>query len=249
MIRKALLLAFAGALVAVPARAQTLDEVLNHYYEAIGGVDAWMAVKSMRATGSMMLMPGTEAPFTMTAKRPKMVRLEFTFQGMTGIQAYDGTTAWMIMPFMGKTEPEEVPEEDAEDVRDMADIEGALINYQDKGNTVELVGKDTIQGTEAYNLKVTMKSGEVRNYYLDAEYYVPIVVTGSRETRGTVVEYEQILSDYKEVGGLMIPFSMESKPKGAPQGQVITIQNVELNIDVPDDYFAMPKTEEGEGQP
>ena len=223
MIRKALLTALAGALLAVPAQAQTLDEVLDNYYEAIGGVDAWLAVNTMKATGSMMLMPGTEAPFSITAKRPKKVRLEFTFQGMTGIQAYDGETAWTVMPFMGKTEPEEVPDEDADDVKDMADIEGALINYTEKGHTVEYVGEEAVQGTNAYKLKVTMENGEVRHYYLDAEYYVPIMVSASRDVRGTVMEFEQILSDYKEVDGLMIPHSMESRPKGAAQGAFIGI--------------------------
>lgn len=249
MIRKALLLAFAGALLAVPAQAQSLEEVLDNYYEAIGGKDSWLAISSMRATGAMMLMPGTEAPFTMTMKRPDKARMEFTFQGMTGIQAYDGEMAWTVMPFMGKTEPEEMPEEDAEDVKEMADIEGVLINYQEKGHQVEYVGTEAVQGTDAHKLKVTMKNGDVRYYYLDSEYFIPIMVTGSREVRGTVVEFEQILSDYKEVGGLMIPHSMESRPKGAPSGQVITISNVELNIDVDDSFFAMPESEGGEGQP
>ncbi len=249
MIRKALLTALAGVLLAVPAQAQmTLDDVLNNYYEAVGGVDAWMAVNTMKATGSMMLMPGTEAPFSMSAKRPEKVRLEFTFQGMTGIQAYDGETAWTVMPFMGKTEPEEVPEEDADDVKEMADIEGALMNYADKGHTVEYVGEEAVEGTNAHKLKVMMENGEVRHYYLDAEYYVPIMVTSSREVRGTIMEFEQILSDYKDVDGLMIPHSMESRPKGAPQGQVITIDMVELNVDIDDSIFTMPEPEAGEGQ-
>ena len=106
-----------------------------------------------------------------------------------------------------------------------------------------------MQGTDAHKLKVTMKNGDVRYYYLDSEYFIPIMVTGSREIRGTIVEFEQILSDYKEVGGLMIPHSMESRPKGAPSGQVITISDVELNIDVEDSFFAMPESEGGEGQP
>ena len=248
MIRKILLVMLAGALFAIPAQAQSLDEVLENYYEAIGGVDAWLAINSMRATGSMMLGPGVEAPFTLTVKRPKKARMEFTIQGMTGIQAFDGETAWTVMPFIGKTEPEEMPEEDAEDVKEMADIEGVLINYEEKGHQVEYIGLETVEGTEAHNVKVVMKNGDVRNYYFDAEYYVPIMMTYSSERQGVVAEYEQILSDYKEVGGLMIPHSMESRAKGAPGGQVITIEQVELNVDVDDSVFEMPEAKEGEGQ-
>jgi opacity protein-like surface antigen len=103
MLKKAVLLALAGAVLASPAAAQDLNEVLNNYYEAIGGLDAWKQVNSMKMTGSLMMGGmGVEAPFTVTTKRPKKVRVEFTFQGMTGIQGYDGETAWQVMPFMGK---------------------------------------------------------------------------------------------------------------------------------------------------
>ncbi len=248
MIRKTLLLALASALLAVPAQAQSLDDVLENYYEAIGGVDAWLAVNSMRATGSLMIGPGVEAPFVLTVKKPK-ARMEFTFQGMTGIQAYDGETAWMLMPFMGKTEPEPVPEENVEDIKEMAEIEGELINYEEKGHQVEYVGLDTIEGTEVHHIKLTKEDGEIRNYYLDAEYYIPILVTGTSEQMGVVTETEQVLSDYKDVNGLMFPHSMETRAKGSPQGQTITIELIELNVDVDESIFDMPEAEEGEGQP
>lgn len=248
MIRTALLFAFAGALLAVPAQAQSLDEVLNNYYEAIGGQQAWLDINSMRATGRAMVGPGVEAPFVMMQKRPKMFRLEFTFQGMTGIQAYDGETAWALMPFMGKTEAEKMPEEDAQDFAQQADIEGALINYDEKGHQVEYLGTETVQGTETHKLKVTLKDGDVNYYYLDSEYYVPIMVTSEREVRGVMQEFEMILSDYKEVGGLMIPHSMEQRMQGQPQGQTYMIDEVELNVEVADSVFTMPEPTEGEGQ-
>lgn len=39
----------------------------------------------------------------------------------------------------------------------------------------------------------------------------------------------------------MFAHSIESKPKGAPSGQVITIDSIELNGDVSSDLFAMPE--------
>jgi outer membrane lipoprotein-sorting protein len=240
MLKRAVFLALAASLLAVPASAQTLDEVLGQYYQAIGGADAWRAVTSMRATGRMQMGPGMEAPFTMTQKRPKMIRMEFTYQGMTGVQAYDGESGWMLMPFLGKTEPEPIPPEDLKDIIEQADIEGALVDWQAKGHQVEYVGKETTAGTEAYKLKVTLKGGDVQYYYLDAEYYLPIKVESSRDMRGTVMEFETILSDYKEVGGLMIPHSIQAMPKGAPAGQVITLDSIELNVDVDDSIFHMP---------
>ena len=249
MLKTAIVLTLAGVFLASPAVAQDLDEVLNNYYEAVGGLDAWKSVESMRMTGSIMMGGmGVEAPFVITTKRPKKVRLEFTFQGMTGIQAFDGETAWMLMPFMGKTDPEPMPEDMAKDIKDEADLDGALIGYQEEGHQLELLGLDETEGTKAYKIKVTKKNGDVEYYYLDAEYFIPIKVEGSREVQGRVVEFETLLSDYKDVGGLMMPHSIESKPKGAPAGQVITINTIELNVPADDSLFVMPE-KSTEGQP
>jgi outer membrane lipoprotein-sorting protein len=249
MLKKAIVLALAGVFMASPAVAQDLDEVLNNYYEAVGGLDAWKSVESMKMTGSIMMGGmGVEAPFVITTKRPKKVRLEFTFQGMTGIQAFDGETAWMLMPFMGKTDPEEMPDDMAKDVKDQADLDGALIGYEEEGHQLELIGLEQTEGTDAYKIKVTKKNGDVEYYYLDAEYYIPIKVEGSRDVQGRVVEYETLLSDYKDVGGLMMPHSIEAKQKGAPAGQVIAIDTIELNVPADDSLFVMPE-KSTEGQP
>jgi len=248
MLKKAVFLTLAGALLATPVAAQELDEVLDNYYEAVGGIDAWKSVESMRATGALVMAGmGIEAPFVVTTKRPNMVRLEFTFQGMTGVQAYDGETAWMLMPFMGRTDPEVMPIDMAKDVIDQADLDGALIGWQESGHQVELLGKEETAGTEAYKIKVTKKNGDVEYYFLDSEYYVPIKVEGSSMQQGRMVEFETILSDYKEVGGLMIPHSVEARPKGAPSGQVITLDQVEIDVDIDESTFAMPE-KEAEGQ-
>jgi len=238
------------AVLAAPAQAQdlTLDEVLNNYYEAIGGLDAWQSVESIKMTGKMMMGGmGIEAPFTVMSKRPNKARIEFVFQGMTGIQAYDGETAWQVMPFTGSTDPEEIPDDDAEDLWDQADVDGPLVGWEESGHTVELVGMEETEGTQAYKLKVTLNSGSVQYYFLDAEYFIPIRMEGVREQQGRTVEFETIVSDYKEVDGLMIAHSMEVRPKGAPAGQAVTMDLIELNVEMPDSLFVMPeKSEEGQ---
>ncbi len=243
MLRKFVLLSMFGALLAGPALAQdaTLDEILKNHYQAIGGVDAWRAVNSIQATGKIELGPGMEAPFSMQIKRPGKVRIDFTFQGMTGTQAFDGTTAWMIMPFMGKTEPEVMPDELASMIKENADIDGPLIGYKEDGDKIELLGLEDTEGTAAYKLKVTRKDGEVQYYFLDSEAYVPIKIEGSRVLQGVEQQYEVVISDYKEVAGLMMAHSISETAQGAPVGQVITLQNIEVNAALADSVFVMPK--------
>ncbi len=181
-----------------------------------------------------------EAPFSMQIKRPGKVRIDFTFQGMTGTQAFDGTTAWMIMPFMGKTEPEVMPEELASMIKENADIDGPLVGYKEDGDEIELLGLEDAEGTPAYKLKVTRKDGEVQYYYLDSEAYVPIKIEGSRVLQGVEQRYEVVVSDYKEVAGLMVAHSILEKAWGAPGGQVITLSNIEVDAALADSLFVMP---------
>lgn len=235
------LLAVAG----LPAAAEeaTLEEVLDGYYETIGGLDAWKEVQTVRMTGNMKMGQGMEAPFTMTFQRPGMSRLEFTLQGMTGIQAYDGEQAWYVMPFMGKTDPEPMPEEQAEQAKEQSDLDGPLVDFEEKGIQVELVGKEEIEGTGAYKLKVTMENGDVRHYYLDDEYHLPFFTLSKTEIQGQEVEIETRIGDYKEVGGLVMAHSVNNRPKGAgeDQGQTIIIDSAELGVEVPGDFFTMPE--------
>jgi outer membrane lipoprotein-sorting protein len=190
-----------------------------------------------------MAGPGMEAPFTLEWKRPNKLRMEFTIQGMTGIQAYDGSTAWMLMPFMGQTAPEKMPEQAAKDVIDQADFEGALVNYRDKGHQVEYLGIEDVEGTPAHNLKLTKQNGEVEHHFLDAEASLEIKAKGKRMVNGQEIEFDVTFGDYKEVGGLVLPHSIEAKAPGAPAGQTITMERIELNVELADDRFAMPAAE------
>ncbi len=238
-------LTFAVVLCMGAAAAQnpTLEQVLEKHYEAIGGLQAWQQLQSMKATGKMSMGP-MEAPVTLTAKRPDKLRIDFVVQGMTGTQAYDGETAWMLMPFMGKTEAEVMAPDQAKAMVDEADIDGPLVGYEEEGQKVELLGQEEVEGTPAYKLKVTRPSGDVSFYYLDSEYYVPIRVEGTRTIQGKEVQFETTLSDYKEVGGLLMPHSISSKAKEAPSGQSLTLEEIEVNLNLEDGQFKMPEKKE-----
>lgn len=243
MIRKTFVWALLAGLVAAAAGAQTVDEIIAKNLDARGGKDKIKAVKSLRMAGKIVMGQGMEAPFTLELARPNKMRNEFTFQGMTGIQAFDGKTGWTVMPFMGKKEPEAVSGDDVKNLEDQADFDGALVDYKDKGHQVELLGKEILEGTPVYKIKVTKKNGDVESHYLDAEQYLEIRVDGKSKVRGQEVEAETTLGDYKEVGGLIFPFSIQSKQKGAPGGVSITFDKIEVNPDLPASRFEMPPAE------
>ena len=241
---KGLILFTALALtIAAPALAQpTVDELIAKNLDAKGGQEAWENVQSARIEGTLSFGP-QEAPFVYEWKAPDKVRIQFTMQGMTGIQAYDGETGWMVMPFMGKTEPEKMSAEDIGQVQEMANFRGPLVNPKENGYTIEYAGEEDVQGTPAYKLKVTNAEGEVSYLFLDKEYYVEIQRVDERTVRGQDIESTASIGDYKEVDGVMLPFSTEITSSLAPegQGQTMTFKKVELNVDIPDSEFEMPE--------
>jgi outer membrane lipoprotein-sorting protein len=247
MNRKLVLSLCAAALLAVSASAQTADELIDKNIKAKGGLDKLKALQSMKFTGKMKMGP-MEAPFIVMKKRPENFRLEFTIQGMTGIQAYDGTTGWLVMPFMGKKDPEQMSADMLKEFKEEADFDGPLMDYKTKGNKVEFVGKEDVQGTAAYKLHVVTKEGNESTLYLDAESYLEIKSESKRKVQGQEMESETTLGDYKDVGGgLLFPMSIESHAKGKEGSQSITIEKVELNPTTVDAaIFHMPEVKKAE---
>jgi hypothetical protein len=195
----------------------------------------------------MTMGPGMEAPITMERKRPGMRRMEFTIQGMTGIQAFDGAKTWSVMPFMGKKDPEVGTAEYNKNALDDADFDGALVDYKTKGHTIELMGKEPVEGADAYKLKVTKKNGNIEYDYLDAETYLLVKTEGKIKRRGTEMDGETTYSDYKDVDGLMQAFSMEVGTKEMKQKLAFT--KIELNVPLDDARFAVPAGATGASAP
>lgn len=217
----------------------TVDEILAKNAEAKGGLDKLRALNSVRFSGKMTIGPGMEAPITMAKKRPEMMRMDFTVQGMTGSQAYDGTGGWMLMPFMGKKEAEPMTGDMLKEVKDMADFDGPFVDYAKKGYKIELLGKGEVEGTAAYKLKLT-RDGQETVMYLDADSFLEIKAEGKRKVQGQEIEGETTYGNYQEFGGLLFPMSIEMKAKGMPGGQTFTLDKVEINPAIADDTFKMP---------
>jgi outer membrane lipoprotein-sorting protein len=216
------------------------DEIIAKNIEAHGGMAKLKAIKSIRMTGKMTVGPGIEIPIIMEAKRPNLSRLEGTFQGMTFVQAYDGKGGWQIMPFQGVKDPAPMSPEESKDAEEQSDMDGPLVDYKEKGHTVEVVGKETIEGAPCYKLKVTLKNGDVRFYFIDIDSGLEIRTEGKRKIQGNEMEVEQSIGDYKEVAGVMMPHSMDGGPKGSPNRQKILIDMVEVNPEIDDARFKMP---------
>ena len=240
-MRQAIIALVIGLAVTVPAAAQTVDEIIAKNTAAKGGAEKLKAVKTVRMTGKMTLAPGVEAPIVMELQRGGGMRMDITVQGMVLSQGYDGTKAWLVNPLQGSKAPQEMSADDTKAIEEQADIDGPMIDYKAKGHTVELLGKDKVEGSDAYKVKVTMKNGTVRTFYIDAEHFLEIKEESKRMQRGTEVEGDTIYGDYKEVGGMMFAHSIDGGQKGAPARQKVVVDKIEINVPLDASRFKMPE--------
>ena len=232
--------------VAGRASAQTTltaDEIIARYAQRIGGADRMHAIQSVRRSGKFYGGGGFEAEVTNENKRPNKVREEITFGGMTGATSFDGKNGWKIEPWAGKKDAETLSEDETKGIIEDSEFEDPLFNYQQRGNKIELIGTDQVEGTDVYKLKVTLASnGDVRTYYLDAESCVPIKYEVKRTVRGAERSFEVELGDYKPVQGVLFPFSFAIGEKGSSSAnkQQYSWERITLNVELNERRFARP---------
>ncbi len=226
--------------LAVALSAQTAEELVAKNIEAKGGMEKLKAIKTVRTTADFDA-GGFKAVIGQESKRPDMVRDSFTLQGMTEVDAYDGAVGWHISPFQGKKDPELMGEDQLHGMIEEADFDGPLVDYKTKGNTVEYLGHDQVDGDDVYKLKATLKNGDIYYYYLDPDTYLEILVEKQIFIRGSVRESATEYGSYKPVNGVMYAFSMAQGSKNDPDGRAkINVKKIEVNVPIDDGKFKMP---------
>lgn len=226
--------------VSLWASAQTADELIAKNIAAKGGLEKIQAIQTLRMTGRLDA-GGFKAAVGQENKRPNQVRETFSLQGMTNITAYDGSAAWAVRPFGGKKDPALLGEDDMHGLLLDADLDGPLVDYKAKGNTVEYLGMDTVDGDDAYKLKVTLKNGDIVYYYLDPDTCLEIRKEFQMFIRGSVREFAAEMGSYKPVAGVMFPFSIASGAKSNPDNwATTTYDKIEVNVPLDEAQFAVP---------
>ena len=239
MIRSLLVALAVVLLLPAVAQAQTVDEIIAKNAQARGGLEKLKAVKTMRMTATVSA-GSFRAQFVRDNKRDDKVREETILQGLARVRAYDGKTAWQVNPFRGRKDPELISEDNAKSLIVHADIEGPLIDYKVKGHNAQLLGHDSVEGTDCYKIKLTLKDGDVRYYYLDADSFLEIKIESESKIRGALQYTDTFLGDYDQVSGIYFPFAIETAETGSEEREKFTVDKIVLNLLLDDAMFAMP---------
>lgn len=216
-------------------QAQSLDDVLAKHFKTIGQ-EKLNKVKTYTIKANISQM-GMDLPMVMKMKKPNKFRMEMDMMGQKMIQAFDGEKGWVIAPWVS-TEPQDLTGAELQQALEQADIDGELYNYKEKGHTAELIGKENLDGTDVYNIKLTNKNGSVKNYYIDANKNLIVQVKAKAVNMGQEVNVTQKMSDYKDIDGILVATKITSE---TPMGDgVIVMEEVKFNEEVDDSIFERP---------
>ncbi len=207
----------------------TAEQILEKYLAAVGGKEKLRAVKSLYVEMKGKVM-NFDISLTIAQKAPDKFYSNMDAGVMQQVTIFDGEKG--VTKAMGQTK--EMTDEQIKQMKSRAKI-FPLANYDRDSLKLELKGVETINGKDAYKVKVTFSNGDSKTYYFDKESGLKIRETETKNTpQGTVIITSDI-SDYKEFDGIKYP----GKISQSVAGQVINleIKTVKINSDVPDDLF------------
>jgi hypothetical protein len=212
------------------ASAMTAEDLVAKNLDARGGAAKLRAITTMHVVGKVRAGGGLDAKIESWTIAPEHYRGEFSMQGMTAVQAWDGREAWSISPFGGRKEPQKMSADDAKGLIEQSDIAGPLVDYRAKGHKIEYLGTEDIDGTDAHKLRVTLKNGDSQVRYIDPDQFLEIRVVNHRMVRGQEQVSTTDLGEYEKVDGIYFPFESGRNH----------IEKVELNQPVDLKMFAFP---------
>jgi outer membrane lipoprotein-sorting protein len=229
-ILKLSLLAIAALVVTNFVQAQTADDVINKYLDAIGGRDVLGKVKSLYMENEMSVM-GNTLSGTVNLLVGKGYKREMEANGQKIIQCVTDSSGWVLNPMTGSTTAQPMSKDEYNMNKDVLQIGAPLINYAANGSKVELVGKETLDSSSVYKLKLTDKDNNETDFYIDANTYYLVKTTKTLEEAD--MDITTTFSNYQKTDiGYVMPFATTvSMSNGVTVNTTITKVVVNQEID------------------
>ncbi|KAA9040851.1 outer membrane lipoprotein-sorting protein [Ginsengibacter hankyongi] len=226
------LMILVACVCSIHLHAQTVDEIINRNIEAMGGKEKLLALNSLSMEGTISIA-GQKIPVKIIQLNDKGAKVTITMNGMDNYTIQTKDSGWNYFPLQGQTKPEMVPSAVIQETSDGMDIQGSFINYAEKGHTVELLGKEDVDGTECFKIRMVTKSGLEKILFIDPGNYYIIKTVEKTRASGQEQDQTQTFSNFKKMdNGYVFPFSRTGFGPGE-----LEITKIEVNIPVDESVF------------
>jgi len=213
-------------------KAQTADEIIDKYIAAIGGKESWKKVNSLKMEGNVEVQ-GLQIPYTMQAVNGKGMRTDGEFQGNFFIDIVTPTKGWSQNPMAGKATLQPLSDDELKEKLDDLDVQGAFVDYKEKGSVVESLGKDEEDGNEYYKIKLTTKNNNETTYFFDTKTFLVYKQETTVKQQGQDVKMTIKSLDYQAIdGGLKVPFKLDQG------GMVLAAKKITVNEPIDEKIFS-----------
>ena len=237
MFKKIFISLFIAAFITCLVQAQTVDEIVNNMNKNKGSAEAFAKVQNWKITGTTSMM-GQNITFVQYLKKPNMLRSEQEVMGQKVIQTYDGKEGWMINPMSGSSEAQPMDSASIEQMRKMNEFfEGPVSNYREKGMKIELLGKEDVQGTNCFKMKINNKTNE-STLWVSTKTYFPVKMKSTVNQMGQSMEVETGFLEYKTFEGINMPTKIIMLAMGMEIAMLF--EKIEFNLPMDDSLFKKP---------
>ena len=239
---KTLRTALAGLLLlgGTYVQAQTADDVVNKYINAVGGAAVIGSIKSVIMDGEL-LVNGMTLNSKLYVVNGKALKSEVSLpdKSMTILECVTTEGGWSVNPMAGFTDPTPMPEDRVKQSQSDLDIGGKLYRYKEKGSSIELAGNESIEGVNAVKLKLKDKDGRETLYFFDPTTYYIIRSETTITANGQELPVSVKYSNYKKTDiGYVLPFT---RVRNVGQELTNNITKIEFNKEIDPKVFEMPK--------
>ena len=211
-----------------PAGELTAEEVIARCADALGGMEKIREIENLRIRYRMP--DHGEHVMGHDIERPNRLRL------INADLVFDGERACFLNGMDGDSGPEFVdPAELIDFDVDLGFYFPAFFDYPS-----EYAGIETIDRREFHKLTVDLPMGATMAYLIDADTYLPVKAGATFTIGDRQVSPYRDYFDYREAEGVSLPFGLTY---GSRYGQIKGwIVSYELNVEFPEDHFAVPAT-------
>jgi hypothetical protein len=223
------------ALAVISAQAQTVEEIIQKYAIAVGGLENLRKVKTVKMSGTLKTQ-GMDLPITIQLINGRAIRSDIEVMGQSVISAYKDEKGWKINPFAGAPSATDLSGTELTDLKNQSFLANELMDYKGHGNKVELLGQEDVNGVKAYKIKLTHDDYRVTTYFIDAKSFMPVEVVSKNNIMGQETEVETYLTDAKDFEGLKFHTSIVQKI-GGQQFSEVHLDKIDLNVPIDDKIF------------
>jgi hypothetical protein len=216
---------------------QTVDGVIQKYTMTMGGLDNFNKVKTARITGTVTTQ-GMDLPITIQVINGRAMRYDVEVMGQTITNSYKDGKGWKINPLQGAASATDVTGSELSEFKSQSTLANQLMDYKARHYTVELSGQETVEGANAYKIKLTAEDKKETTYYIDSKTFLLLKSVSKKEMGGQEFEIETFYSDIKEFGGIKFPMSSIQKADG---NVVVEIHRDKIELNVPIDEKVFDK--------